>query len=105
MQMRSHGDAPDNALDLNHVEVGLCGQKWPHPNGSIGRGGEIRTHDPLRPRHRNTRLMKLRKSRIFNALAVHHLQSKSGNVVEFVAVDPSVLNSLQELATVRSPKY
>jgi len=46
-------------------------------NKGFGRGGAIRTPDPLRPRHRNVRYEKLRKLRVFNALAAHRLQPKS----------------------------
>jgi len=41
----------------------------------------------LRPRHRNMRYAKLHKLCILNALAVHRLQPRLGNVVKFVAVD------------------
>ena len=54
---------------------------------NYGRGGEIRTHDPLRPRHRNVPHAKLRKLRIFNALVAHRLHPRWSNVVEFVADD------------------
>lgn len=42
----SESEVEEKGVSLGDLQV-------PHLFDSIGRGGEIRTHDPLRPRHRN----------------------------------------------------
>lgn len=55
-------------------------------NKGFGRGGEIRTHDPLRPRHRNVPTRAVHKPHVNKELRYERLHRRTANVARIVAV-------------------